>query len=243
MSEPMQLKDTTWELIAACVHLFHFSYLSTKVSDDAIKAKITRFGGLEYLEPSEYNIAKLLPWFPLLSTVNHFATVYTKQHIPWLQWGEYSISAGLMLWFVANLSGVFDAATLVSIIIQNIFLQYLGYRMTQAQTKQEYNRYLMIGFGLHISMWVPIVSNFYASLSIANRKDDVEIPGIVYYIVWVMFGLFTTFGVYPIFSDIRECTQKYRRNYTILSLITKSVLIYLVYFGIMRDEDTSTPES
>jgi len=131
----------------------------------------------------------------------------------------------------------------VSIIIQNIFLQYLGYRMTQAQTKQEYNRYLMIGFGLHISMWVPIVSNFYASLSIANRKDDVEIPGIVYYIVWVMFGLFTTFGVYPIFSDIRECTQKYRRNYTILSLITKSVLIYLVYFGIMRDEDTSTPES
>jgi len=242
MSETIELQDTNLERFAAFVHLGHTIYLIWRLIDkgDAIKAKITRFGGLDHLEPSEYNIANLLPLFPLLSTINHLVTVFKKQHIPWLQWGEYSISAGLMLWFVANLSGVLDLATLVSIIIQNIFLQYIGYRMTQARNTQEYNQLLMIGFGLHVSIWVPIVSNFYASLSIANRKEGVEIPGIVYYIVWVMFGLFTTFGVYPIFSDIRKCTKSSRRSYTILSLITKSILIYLVFFGIIREDDTVT---
>lgn len=239
MSKVIALQDTNWELAAGIIHLIHATYIASRVNNEAIKAKITRFGGLEYLEPYEYNIASLLPLFPLLSTVNHFATVYTKSHIPWLQWGEYSVSAGLMLWFVANLSGVLDAATLVSIVIQNIFLQYLGYRITQSTSPEEYNRYLAIGFGLHISMWIPIISNFYASLNIANKKENVKVPNIVYYIVWVMFGLFTTFGVYPMFSKINTCTKKSRKSYTILSLITKSVLIYMVFFGIMRDDATA----
>lgn len=204
-------------------------------SNTSIQATISRTGRFGVLGEKSYNLASLLPVFSLLSSTNHFVRYTSGPVIGNIaQWIEYGMSAGTMLWLIASLSGVVDVSALICILIQNAVLQYIGYRLTQSQSNSQYNRLLMIGFLLHICIWLPIIVTFYSSLESSDNKE--EIPKIVYYIVWMMFSLFTVFGVYPLVKNISNIKPNDHRAFSILSLITKSLLTWMVFFGVIRSD-------
>jgi hypothetical protein len=200
--------------------------------------RTSKFGGAGNYT---YDIKTLLPVFPLLSAVNHLANYVSDNTMgPELQWAEYGFSASVMLWVISSLCGIEDISTLVTIVIQNMVMQYIGYRLTQAKTRSEYLRYLKLGFIIHATIWIPIVTTFYTSLEKSPRKRD--IPSIVFYIVWMMFALFSVFGLYAVAVPINEPGGRYgdpNRGYPYLSLLTKSLLTWMVYFGVMRPEQDS----
>jgi hypothetical protein len=151
------------------------------------------------------------------------------------QWLEYGMSASVMLWLISSLSGVVDVSILTTIVVQNVVLQYIGYRLSLASDRTEYNRLLTVGFALHLCIWLPIVTSFYTSVQVSNATSTNGVPAIVYYIIWFMLGLFTVFGIYPVAKDI-STLQTPGRVYPILSLVTKSLLTWMVFFGVVREE-------
>jgi hypothetical protein len=202
------------------------------IKEDAVEYDLRSdsFGKSETI--ATYNLAVLLPFFSFLSAANHISSALQPQYANAAQWSEYALSAGIMNWLIANLSGVVDLRTLISITILNVLLQSVGYQLNeQGVSHSQKTRLLWIGFGLHTAIWVHLFLSFYHAIGSATQ----EVPNIVYGIIWVMFALNTTFGVWAGVSNGRDPEQNQITNgYILLSFITKSLLTWMVYFGIIR---------
>lgn len=251
--------SSRFELVLGLLHLSQAAFISASLTSEspAIYSldRSTKYGSRNI---TQYDMRYLLPLFPVLSSVNHIYSAVNNdasfRQKSTVQWAEYAASASIMLWIIASLSGVSDLGILTMIVVQNILMQYMGYLMQNATSKQDYNRLLFIGFALFFNLWIPIVLGFYTAIDIANDKiskasdDSVSIPGIVYYIVWFMFGMFCVFGLYPVFRPINDNKYNHRQIYGVLSFLTKSLLTWMVYFGVLRGRDremseaTSNPE-
>lgn len=227
------------DLICGALHLLQGSfitgYVASKGTNIPVSLKRTSDYGVAW--ETTYNIANLLPVFSFLSSTNHVVRYFGGPILGNMsQWMEYGFSASVMLWLIATLSGIVEISVLVNIVILNMLLQYIGYRLTQTTDHSEYHRLLTAGFVLHACIWIPIISTFYAAIQVNNadniKENQPTVPAIVYYIIWFMFSLFTVFGVYPIFKDITKTSDV--PVYPVLSLVTKSLLVWMVFFGIIR---------
>ena len=187
------------------------------------------------------DLASLLPFIPMLSSLNHAIaigeTISGKQVSKGVKWAEYSASAGLMLWIISSLSGILDLRTLVSIIISNILLQYIGYKLENVPSNNKKRDFglLSVAWVLQATIWTQIITSFYGALSEATK----EVPAFVYGVIWIMFSLFSGFGIWfsiIYFRDNNISADKHilkdRIGYNILSLVSKSTLLWMVYFGL-----------
>ena len=244
---PMQIQDVNRKLhaLAALLHLAQggaIQYLTSKDPGNGKKWPIYNsvFGTERKI--GEYNLGTLLPIFPYMSSLNHILS-YTSESpdadSSLFRTVEYSFSASVMTWLIANLSGVVDIKTLVTLCLLNVMMQYCGLRVERSlsdQNRGEASRYLGLGFLLHFTMWFILISSFSSSLdAVKEAQSGTEIPSVVRYIIWVMFLLFTSFGV--------VCSLQYgnvldrdmaERAYIILSMVSKSVLTWMVYFGVIK---------
>ena len=192
-----------------------------------------------------YPLANLVPVFPALSSVNHLAAVVGRSWYEsavlesksnWLRWAEYSLSAGDMLWIIASLSGVLELRSLISLLLANVILQYIGYLIERAKESNAGSFILFsllgIGFGVHVYIWSQILISFYNSL-----ESSGEVPGFVYSIIIAMFVFFTAFGVLSALwaLGVVEDFSNVELGYVILSLTSKSFLTWMVYFGVLRE--------
>jgi hypothetical protein len=192
----------------------------------------------------QYKLAYLLPLFPLLSAVNHtiscaapswYRTVLAKE-VNIARWAEFSLSSGVMLWIIGTLSGTVEIRTLVSIVVLNAALQYIGYMIEQSKSNPRLSRQLLgIGFSIHAAIWLQIIVSFYTSIS----NSDNTIPSAVYAIIPVMFTLFTSFGILAALwiSDRITSFERLEMGYIILSFVSKTLLTWMVYFGVVRDRE------
>jgi hypothetical protein len=203
------------------------------------------------------DLSLLLPVFPLLSAANHafaLGEIFSgragrvgpdgvQSVTESVKWIEYGISASVMLWLISSLSGILDLRSLVSIVVSNCLLQYLGSRIEKDAIRGHRNSLLMlIAWVVHFSIWTQIVMAFYGA--IAETKTTKPVPGIVYGIVWVMFSLFSGFGIWSLIVS-REGRgmgkksgelRKDRIGYNTLSVVSKSVLMWMVFFGLKNAE-------
>ena len=193
-----------------------------------------------------YDISYLLPVFPMLSSVNHFiSTMNTsyyeeilKQRINTMRWFEFSISAGVMLWIVATLSGIVEIRSLISLSLLNALLQYIGYllevALSEGQSKKKLLELLGIAWVIHFTIWSQIFISFFSVTHNAERK----IPKAVYSIVIVLFLLFSSFGVLQTLwiSQVITDYQKVELGYVILSLTAKMFLSFMTFFGVLRGD-------
>lgn len=195
----------------------------------------------------KYSLSHIVPWFPLLSGVNHALsyvdqTTYSsirKHNVNYLRWSEYSISAGIMLWIICSLCGIVDLKTLISISLMNAALQYVGYLIETAKVNNDpvLKHLVVLGFTIHISIWVQIFISFYSALSIADEK----VPDIVYSIVCIMFLLFTSFGIWSCLwaFDVVKSFDILEIGYIILSFVSKTLLTWMVLFGVLRSRESN----
>lgn len=209
-------------------------------------------------EIASYKLARLVPVFPALSTLNHFYSYFFPKH--YLQqvekgsnpvrWSEYSVSASIMLIIISQLSGGNDIKQLEQLVLSNMALQGIGYLVEKESAQgikdgssHHYDQAVlqeMVGFLILASQWSTIFTSFFTSVKESNE----DTPDVVYAIIFVMFGLFVVFGILSVFymrgqkavrtswssGKVRDFRQV-EIGYITLSFISKTLLTYLVLFG------------
>ena len=186
----------------------------------------------------------LVAAFLFLSALFHFIIVsprfnkiYNNQlsnGINMFRWYEYSLSSSLMIVLIAVLFGVYDIGSLILIFGLNAVMNLFGLLMEKMNQHKEKIDWTPFIFGsiAGIIPWVVIIMYAFGN---ANPAD---VPWFVY----AVFGSYLLFfNIFPInmilqYKKIGKWSDYLygERVYIILSLVAKSVLAWLVFFGVMQ---------
>ena len=207
----------------------------------------------------------LVAAFPALSVINHMFAVIERNGayqrileagINPVRWSEYSLSAGIMMWTIGQLSSITDIKLLTSISIGNVAMQYCGFVVEEAIAKDypDMAQHVeVIGFVVYASIWAPIIHSFV----LAAESSGGNIPPAVYATIVIIVVLTSCFGAlsimhlrslmgrpkkgdstpswlgndHPAFSV--SGFESVEKGYLMLSLAAKTSLTYLTLFGAL----------
>lgn len=213
-------------------------------SKKAYKWPITTTGWQKILQERTQNvdIGWLIPPFFLLSSVNHSTAFLSERYYKYvlktrtnpIRWIEYSISAGFMTFVLGILSGVTEQRSLVSILLANMAMQFIGwdieYRKANGASLRELFALTLIGWLMFMVIWSQIIASFACVISFDNK---VKAPTIVYAIMTSLFALFCSFGANQILYIMDYITfEQYEMGFIALSLSAKSILAWQFIGGI-----------
>ena len=233
--------------VAALAHLGQAvaaTGLVAKTDKNSYKWPIAFPGWLKIMDSQTrgVNLGWLIPPFFLLSSVNHsvyylsesYRNSVIKSRTNPLRWIEYSLSAGLMTFILGNLSGVLELRSLLSLVLSNMAMQYIGWeievRKANGATTRELIGLTLIGWLIYMSIWLQVVMSF---ATVVTLDSKVKAPVIIYAIMTSLFGLFCSFGINQILYIADKISfEKYEMGYVVLSLAAKSVLAWQFLGGI-----------
>ena len=212
------------------------------VQDDAPQWPLDIRGWQEIVATGEYHLGWLVPIFPLLSSVNHLYSAISPTYLEsveesesnGLRAAEYAVSASLMIWIIGTLSGITDVASLASLVLANVGMQFVGWlaekRKKAGASIEELWQLTLVGWILFFIQWVPILISFHVIL----LNSEVKPPPLVMTIIWTMLSIFALFGLTQYLYLFRGWSHfKYERTYIWLSLVAKSLLTWLVVGGVL----------
>jgi len=203
------------------------------------------------LDTMEYKIGTLeigavAAAFLLLSAVAHgMIVVFFKRYISDInrginvfRWYEYSLSSSVMIVAIAALFGMQDLASIILMFLVNCSMNLFGLlmeRMNMGVNKKHVNwEPFIFGCVAGIAPWVAVALYFFG-----GPLD--QIPGFVYGIVFSYFVFFQTFPVNMFLQYKRIGIWKNYRageiGYQILSLVSKSLLSWLIFFGTFQPQN------
>ena len=186
----------------------------------------------------------LVAVFLFISALFHFIIVSPKFNKTYndqlskgmnnFRWYEYAISSSLMITLIAVLFGVYDIGALILIFFLNAVMNLFGLlmeKMNQYTTKTDWTPFIYGGIA-GIIPWVVIV--MYAF----GNANPTEVPWFVY----AIFGSYLVFfNLFPINMILQyKKIGKWKdylygeRCYIVLSLVAKTILAWLVFFGVMQ---------
>jgi hypothetical protein len=160
----------------------------------------------------------------------------------WMRWVEYSITATIMLVAISMISAVQELDALMLIAVCSVGTMLLGQCAESAMMTNNRSAAIsatLVGWILLLGTFAVILRNF---LKATNPEDPStpKPPAFVTYIVYIMFALFSSFGFIQIFRTIVpkvERTVTYNRQteviYSIASMVAKTMLVAMVYGGIV----------
>ena len=175
-----------------------------------------------------------------------------------IRWFEYSITATLMINIVARSAGVSEEQTLLltnlataAVMLQG---QTIELALQEKPSKSKFQRliiYNLVGWGLMLGVFGIIISRFQQTIDEIKKATCAKIPDFVKYVIYSQFAFYNLFGMwqlYQIFSVYNDPDYNYAKfeiGYTILSLFSKTILGYVLGFGIdqsaKRDETKTYP--
>jgi len=182
--------------------------------------------------------------FLLLSALAHLIiiTVGNKKYnrdilngINEFRWYEYALSSSFMIVLIANLFGVFDLGELIVIFVVNAAMNLFGLMMEQLNQRSEKVRWgaFLWGSVAGLAPWVVIVLHM-----IGNGDATSKAPWFVWAILGSYFFFFNTFPVNMVLQYKKVGPWKDylfgEKTYITLSLVAKTVLAWLVFFGAMQ---------
>lgn len=180
--------------------------------------------------------------FLFISAFFHFYIVFKKEkyidglekNINTYRWYEYALSSSLMISLIAILFGVYDLSTLILIFMINASMNLFGLlmeRINQLTSKTDWSPFIF-GSIAGITPWIIIIMYAFGNTAPA------EVPGFVYAILVSYFIFFNAFPINMIlqYKKIGKWIDYLygEKVYIILSLLAKTVLIWLIFFGIMQ---------
>lgn len=187
----------------------------------------------------------LVAAFLLLSAFAHFLIsipkktnqIYNeglKNNINQFRWYEYALSSSLMIVLIAVLFGVYDIGALITIFLLNASMNLFGLLMEKQNQGSEKISWLPFIYGsvAGLGPWIVIILYGFGN---ANPAD---VPWFVYAIVATYFIFFNLFPINMVLQYKKVGKWKDylygERVYIILSLSAKTVLAWLVLFGVMQ---------
>ncbi len=192
----------------------------------------------------ELPFAVLVSVFLFLSALFHFLIVspmfkkkYTdglENKINMFRWYEYALSSSLMMVLIAVLFGVYEIGALILIFGLNAVMNLFGLLMEKMNHNLEKTDWLPFIYGAIAGIIPWIVVIMYAF----GNSDPAKTPWFVYAIFGSYFVFFNLFPVNMILQYKKVGKWKDylygERTYIVLSLVAKTVLAWLVFFGIMQ---------
>jgi len=182
--------------------------------------------------------------FLLLSAIFHFLvaspvffTRYAnglKASHNYFRWAEYSLSASVMIFLIAQLTGISDFTALIGLFAVNAAMILFG-ALQEKYEKPGTKKLLPFIFGSMVGI-VPWVGIFLMVIQ-PGSKNDAQVPGFVVGIMVSIFIAFNTFAVnqwlqYKQVGKWRSYLQG-ERSYITLSLVAKTGLAWQVFSGVL----------
>jgi hypothetical protein len=196
----------------------------------------------ERVELFDVNIGAGVVGFLLLSAFFHFL-ISSNQFFPrykaglklnhnYFRWVEYSLSSSVMIWLIAQLTGVSDFAALVGIFSVNASMIFFGALQEKYETPGNGNGLPFI-FGSMTGIVPWLIIGLYTIQP--GGESAAEIPGFVYGIIVALFIFFNTFAFNQAFQYKKIGPWKNylfgEATYITLSLVAKSILAWQVFSG------------
>ena len=176
-----------------------------------------------------------------------------------LRWIEYGISASIMLVILTILSGVRNLHVLALVFFATVGQMYMGYVIEQNldnPNKLTIYSALVIGWLLLLAAWFPLIWNFFTVIAKAEefvedmteeeREEAGAPPTDLKFLIWVIFGFFSSFGVWNLLHALyfyprlqRKRGNDYKaqkrklgifieQGYIVLSFVSKLILVLWV---------------
>ena len=163
-----------------------------------------------------------------------------------IRWAEYSITATMMIWVIAQVSGITNVVWLVVLALSNVALQYTGYVMEDMNLeprKEKPVRWVgtVLGWLLFVAQWVPVFTYFFAVIT-SDRPPTAEmVPVFVYLVVFGLFFLFSLFGLvvtlhYLGWPRWLAPLINYERAMVTLSFVAKFALTWIILIGVATNQ-------
>lgn len=175
--------------------------------------------------------------FHFIVVTNTFNTKYNEdlaKNMNAFRWYEYSLSSSIMIVLISVLFGIYDIGALILIFGLNMSMNLFGHLMEKINqyTKKTDWTAFVYGSIAGIIPWIVII--MYAF----GNSNPAEVPWFVY----AIFGSYLFFfNIFPINMFLQyKKIGKWKdylygeRVYIILSLVAKTILAWLVFFGIMQ---------
>ena len=150
----------------------------------------------------------------------------------YFRWTEYSLSSSVMIWLIAQITGITDVAALFSIFAVNASMIMFG-ALQEKYEQPGSGGFLPFVFGSMTGVvpWIVILIYFLAP----GSTSGVEPPDFVFGIIVSLFFFFNTFAInqalqYHRVGGWRDYLRG-ERMYITLSLIAKTALSYQVFAG------------
>lgn len=182
--------------------------------------------------------------FLFLSAIAHFIISAPKSNdiyndgiskgINVFRWYEYALSSSVMIVLISLLFGVYDIGALIAIFALNASMNLFGLLMEKMNQYTEKTCWVPFIFGsvAGIVPWIIILMHAF------GNSTPAEVPWFVYAILISYFVFFNTFPVNMILQYKKIGKWKNyiygEKVYIILSLVAKTVLAWLVFFGVMQ---------
>jgi hypothetical protein len=157
-----------------------------------------------------------------------------KQNHNYFRWTEYSLSSSIMIWLIAQLTGVTDFAALFGIFAVNASMIMFGALQEKYETPGN-KKFLPFVFGSMTGV-VPWIIILIYTLQ-PGSTSAAEVPGFVIGIQIALFLFFNTFAINQALQYHQvggwKSYLRGERMYITLSLIAKSVLAWQVFSGAL----------
>jgi len=150
------------------------------------------------------------------------------------RWYEYALSSSIMIVLISVLFGVYDIGSLILIFGLNASMNLFGLLMEKTNQNKEKIDWSSFVYGSIAGLipWVVVI--MYAF----GNANPAEVPWFVYAIFGSYLVFFNCFPINMILQYKKVGRWKDylygERVYIILSLVAKSVLAWLVFFGVMQ---------
>jgi len=175
----------------------------------------------------------------LISIPNKTNAIYNadlQKGINRFRWFEYALSSSVMMVLIATLFGIYDIASLILIFVVNASMNLFGLLMEKLNPRDRPGKTdwspFFYGSVAGIAPWVAILIYMFGT----GNFDLV--PWFVWAIVITYFVMFNTFPINMILQYKKVGKWKDylygERVYIILSLVAKTLLAWLVFFGAMQ---------
>jgi hypothetical protein len=163
---------------------------------------------------------------------NTYRKNINKYRNPW-RWIEYAFSSTLMFFLICLLFSIYDLSTLMALAIMNASIMFLGYVMEKDHSVQPSKfgwKPFFVATGIALVQW----GILYSTLS---TTDD-RMPDLIWAVLFSYFFLFLLFPANMAWLywnwdlDKNNKYIKSERVYMLLSLTSKSILLWLILFGV-----------
>lgn len=186
----------------------------------------------------------LLASFLLMSAIAHFLIAFPLNHsyvenlrkkMNPIRWWEYSFSSSVMIIFISLAFGILEFWILATVFVLNFLMNMFGLLMEKYNQYTEKTSWMpyWLGWIAGIVPWIIILDLFISFDTVVGQA----IPNFVYIAAIMYFIFFNSFAV-NMFLQYKKIGpwKDYlfgERGYQILSLVAKSALAWLVFFGLI----------